>query len=96
VKLLLQSFILGIGFEILSWFGLFFGLASGHGDVPDSWLVYAFAVAHFPATWLADHHVIFPINMVVSVLLAVTFWTGLFYLILFLFNKLFKKYDHVA
>jgi hypothetical protein len=96
MKLLLQSFMLGIGFEVLFWIGLFFGVSRGHGDVPGSWFVYAFTAAHFPAYWLADHHVIFPMNMAVSVLLSVTVWTGLFYSVLLFLKKLFRKHDHVA
>lgn len=90
MKLLPLSFVLGLLFEGLLFLGLVVGLTAGHGCVPDSWMVYTFVAAHYPAV-LLEGHIWFPLNVVIAVVLAVAVWTGLIYLILSLAKKLTKK-----
>jgi hypothetical protein len=91
MKLLFASLVLGIGFE-LTLFGVFL---SSRGCVPDGFALFA-VEAHYPAVWLFNHGVHFPFTLIFAVVLAVLVWTGIVYLILRLFKKLFRKNDPVA
>jgi hypothetical protein len=95
MKLLLKSLVFGMAFELFLFVCLLIGLATGSGCIP-GWLVLPFMAAHYPAAWLAEHQISFPLNVFVSVILAVAVWTGLVYLILYLFKKFFGKRDHVT
>ena len=90
MSLLKRSFAFGLAFEVLLFCILMIGYKTSHGDVPNS-LVIAVLCVHYPVTWIAIYLVPYPINMLVIVLLAVLAWTGLFYFVLSLVDKLFRK-----
>jgi hypothetical protein len=92
MKLLFISFMLGIGFELT----LFFSILAEQGDMPDGVVAHFVVAAHSPITWFANHHVPFPLDLIVSIVLAVLVWSGIFYSILRLLKRLFRKHDNVA
>jgi hypothetical protein len=91
MRLLFASLVLGVGFE-LTLLGVFL---SSQGCVPDGCALFAVA-AHYPAVWLSNHGVPFPYTLILAVILAIVVWTGVAYIFLRLFKKLFKKHDTAA
>ena len=85
--------VLCLGLDLrLTLFGIFL---SSRGCVPDGFALFA-VEAHYPAVWLFNHGVHFTFTLILAVGLAVVVWTGIVYLILRLFKKLFRKNDPVA
>ncbi len=100
MKLFKQSLLLGLAFEFLLFLDLIVADLVGHPkdpSDPDNWFDVIFTAAHCPAFWLTGHLISYPVNLAISVIMAVTGWTGLSFVILYLFKKLFrKKHDHDA
>ena len=94
MRLIFQSFMFGIAFELLLVLVLVCGLATSSGDVPNG-LVVAVLAAHFPADYVVGRFV-FPINILLSFILTVIIWTGVILGIRFMSKKLVaRKHDDV-